>query len=188
MALPIIAKQLVIRASKDLETRRKSTSGQQYQQESVLFVPCHQCFHFHREQRDPQGVQSPHHSLHVPQVGNLSLLRKKKKECVKLVKPKTLQLQLVSGNILQYKQNNLIMSLWKTFSGTKVHLKCKFVYYVKIIGKRRSSSLACSRCSHLLVLSPQSERLERASSSLNFKNEDAMVSKKFGILYNLIGI
>ena len=80
------------------------------------------------------------------------------------------------------------MSLWKTFSGTKVHLKCKFVYYVKIIGKKRSSSLAGSRYSHLLVLSPQSERLERASSSLNFKNEDAMVTKKFGILYNLIGI
>ena len=75
-ALPIIAKPLVIRASKDLEAKKKVDLWKANQQESVHFVPCHQCFHFHREQRDPLGVQSPHHSLHVLQVGNLSLLRK----------------------------------------------------------------------------------------------------------------
>lgn len=76
LALPIIAKPLVIRASKDLEAKKKVDLRTAKPTRIGPFVPCHLCFHFHREQRDPLGVQSPHHSLHVPQVGNLSLLRK----------------------------------------------------------------------------------------------------------------
>ena len=42
-------------------------------------LPCHQYCHFHTTSHGPQGVQSQHHSLHVPQVGNLSLIRRNMK-------------------------------------------------------------------------------------------------------------